>query len=286
MSSVALRVTDSIPPAVGIACIVCGSFMILFGRHFEIVSTFVCAFMVMSECCFMLCERAGVDFVTFHSAYAFVLIAGGTAAAVALLNRPIGRFIRGSCLGLMTCKLVAPAVLFVVPAILLSDICQWVALGLALVFGILGQFDFTENLHRCFPTILGALILIFGVDATADKHMLLGKHAAYGAVVCKDSTNLQACLALFSLWPVLSLCGLLFQILFPMEPAIAWAYKRLNGGYEEVPSRDSVAIWDRPRAFGNNGSGKSSNGATENERRGGNRYKARDTKRVRKLPVL
>lgn len=268
--------------------------MILFGRHFETVSTFVCAFMVMSESCFILCERAGVDFVTFQSAYAFVLVAGATAALVALANRHFSRFTRGACLGLMTCKLVAPLVLLLEARrreALLSMLSQWVALGLALIFGILAQFDWTTNIHRCFPTILGALILVFGVDATADNRMLLGDHGAYGAVVCKDSRNMQACLALFSLWPVLTLCGLLFQILFPMEPIVAWAHKRLNGGYEKVPSRDeTLPIWDRVPVFGSNGTGRKGSdktlGTTENERRGGKRTKARETKRVRKLPVI
>jgi len=247
MHTLSNHVLLSPPLGALLSCV--GLAFILFGRHFQPVCVFACTFFITGESVFAVMQRADVDFIAFPMAYAAVLASGFVSALCSIFFLSLRKFFAGMTLGLMMFKLLGPLLFLVVPPLALSF---WLALGLGLACAVWATF--TEGVHQLVPTIFGALIFVIGCDVVSSKRVLLGHHegALYDAVVCHHTGNTQACIALFALWPVLALLGIVFQTLFPTSRLHSF-YERLAGaaaGYHTIPDSEPAAEVKRSRKTG------------------------------------
>ena len=70
----------------------------------------------------------------------------------------------------------------------------------------------------CFPSILGSLTFVVGLDAISGLNLFVLQNDAHQLAWTKQCENRgTACWGLLALWPALALLGVTIQLLIPVE---------------------------------------------------------------------
>lgn len=216
--------------------LVVGALFLVLGRHIPRAVNWASAFTVGSELVFQTYLAAGVDFSANPAAFAFVVGMGLVMGFLTIGAPLVGRALCGACLGLLLSVAVSQPLVLYEPS--WAAQMHLVAIGMILVLTITAiAFNFVA--YAGYPSLLGAFLVVEGIDTLLHKLLRPSQVLVPGGVLCSQN-NLE-CWGLYSLWPLLAIFGILFQAATPPE-FFEWCFDKLRGWCPWLLGRDGYEL--------------------------------------------
>jgi len=212
-----------------------GFVLLLFGQRLKTPVTLCSALAAACQITYAAYVRGGVNFEKYPAAHVLVAGIGIVVAFIAHDFPRVGRLVCGGCLGLLCWILVGQGVALLP---FHHDIPSWAGYTVAAFVACITMCS--EFLaYNVYTSFLGGLLLVLAAGHMLDQQLEL-KHFTTTTLQLKPRLlcDTMTCWGLFATWPILSLCGILFQAVTRdrlMMPALLTSS---GGGYEAIPTCD------------------------------------------------